>query len=263
MLARALVARRVPADWSAAAAAHTFELAIAHRVDRLLAAALVADSASAPDVEREPFRQLLREAAATELAIVRSVTALLAAADDAGVQPVLFKGEAMAWLLYPASHLRPRTDTDVLVRPTDREAMVGVMRRSGYVEVPDAGGSLTNFQSHWTRIDAAGVHAVDLHWRLFNAEPFAHVLDPDEISRASIPVVALGPAARAASYEHQLIASATHRVAHHYDSPSLLWLYDLHLLVGALGNEGVAPAARLAAPRGGGPIPCRGLPPSV
>jgi hypothetical protein len=38
----------------------------------------------------------------------------------AGVTTLVLKGAALAYTHYPAAYLRPRGDTDLLVKPTDR-----------------------------------------------------------------------------------------------------------------------------------------------
>ncbi|MBI3403224.1 MAG: nucleotidyltransferase family protein [Acidobacteria bacterium] len=257
-LARALVGR----EWGPGASPSgqtLIDRATVHRVDRLLAAVLVADPAIAPQVDRTALRRRLRDAAALEMAHRVDVVRLIEACARAGVHPVLFKGDAMAYGLYPEPHLRPRSDSDLLIHPRDRPRTESALAACGYVPETESLGTLSTFQSHWTRPRrAAPAHAVDLHWRLFNAEPFAHVLDVDEVDAAAVALPALGRA-RAPSLEHQLIITAVHRVAHHYDAGHLLWLYDIHLLVGVLGGEGIARAADLALARGVGAVVGRGL----
>ncbi|MBZ5556393.1 MAG: nucleotidyltransferase family protein [Acidobacteriia bacterium] len=230
-----------------------------HRVDRLLAAVLVADPAIAPHVDYAALRSRLRDAAAVEMAHHADLLQMLEAFEHAGVHAVLFKGDAIAYSLYPAPHLRPRSDSDLLIAARDRTRAEAALAACGYVPEAESLGALSTFQSHWTRArQASPPHAIDLHWRLFNAEPFAHVLDADEVAADAIVLPALGRA-RAPSLAHQLIITAVHRVAHHYDAAHLLWLYDLHLLAGALDEDGMARAADLALARGVGAVVGRGL----
>src|SRR2546422_360864 len=51
------------------------------------------------------------------------------------------------------------------------------------------------------------------------------------------PLPALGPAARSISDVHALLVACTHRVAHHYDSDSLLFLYDIDRLSRAFDDR--------------------------
>jgi len=235
------------------------ERAVAHRIDRLVAARL-AGNATAPEHDERRCRDILRSAAVEEIAHQTALTAVLDAFAARGVRGVVIKGDAIAPLLYSSSYLRPRSDSDVLVGPSDRATAEAALMSLGYVRAQESSGELATFQSHWNRADARSLaHAVDLHWRLFNAEPFANVLGVDEIVRDSVAVRALGAAARAPSLEHQLIIASVHRVAHHYDRDDLLWLYDVHLLVAALGPSGLKTAARLAADRQVGPIVARAL----
>jgi hypothetical protein len=240
--------------------AHTLlDRAAVHRIDRLFARALLANPAIAPHVDRTALRDRLRNAAAVELAHRVDVVQVIDACTRAGVHPVLFKGDAIAYGLYAEPQLRPRADSDLLIDAEERPRAEAALAARGYVPEAESLGALSTFQSHWTRPrPAAPPHAVDLHWRLFNAEPFARVLAVEEVAAGAGALPALGRA-RAPSLAHQFIITAVHRVAHHYDAGHLLWLYDLHLLAGALGEEGTARAADLAIARGVGPVVARGL----
>jgi hypothetical protein len=74
----------------------------------------------------------------------------------------------------------------------------------------------------------------DVHWRVANPQAFGDVLPFDELWRASVPMPRLGPAARGLSPVHALVLACTHRIAHHFDSNRLIWLYDIHLIASAL-----------------------------
>lgn len=258
LLAQVLSARvHEPGPWPEAR--DLVDRATRHRVDCLLATVLLGDHAIAPGVDRTALRGRLRDAAAAEMAHRVDVRRALEACAATDVHPVLFKGDAIAYSLYAAPHLRPRSDSDLLIAPRDRARAESALAACGYVPEKEALGARSTFQSHWIRPgSAAPPHAVDLHWRLFNAEPFAHVLHTDEVSAAAIALSSLG-CGRAPSLEHQLIITAVHRVAHHYDAGHLLWLFDIHLLVGALGERGTARAADLALERGVGAVVARGL----
>ncbi len=237
--------------------AELIERAALHGLDRVVAAGLVAKPELLTRIESDPLRQRLRDAAAVDLARQEALRTLAAAWRAADVEAIWIKGEAAARTVYPASHLRPRRDSDVLVAPVARAAAEAVLASLGYVRASESDGAQVSFQSHWTGHASHGNGVtIDLHWRLFNAEAFAAVLTVEEIAAAS--TVWRGEL-RLPSLEHQLVAAAVHRVAHHYDAPHLLWIYDVHLLARALGRDRLRGAGALAAARGMGPVFARAL----
>src|SRR6185436_11014749 len=64
------------------------------------------------------------------------LVAVLGELNAAGVRVVVFKGAALAHTHYPASHLRVRQDTDLLVAAAEVRALEDVLRRLGYVRPP-------------------------------------------------------------------------------------------------------------------------------
>jgi hypothetical protein len=79
--------------------------------------------------------------------------------------------------------------------------------------------------------DRLGVrHLFDVHEKIAAPHAVADLLQWDALYAASSAVPALGVHARAIGNAHALVLACIHRVAHHYDDPCLLWLYDIHLL---------------------------------
>jgi Uncharacterised nucleotidyltransferase len=134
--------------------------------------------------------------------------------------------------------LRPRCDTDLLIAGSDVGRATAVLRELGYDPVPATSGEFVSGQNQWTRSDATGTrHAVDLHWRVANPHAFATLLPFEALAASSVPLAALGDAARAPDGPAALVIACLHRIAHHYGSANLLWLYDIHLLSAALNVE--------------------------
>jgi len=71
---------------------------------------------------------------------------------------------------------------------------------------------------------------VDLHWRIAIPRVFADAMAFDEIRSRAISVPSLGISARTCGLADALLLACLHRVAHHRDTPDLLWLWDIHLL---------------------------------
>ncbi len=166
---------------------------------------------------------------------LRTVLAALAAR---GVQPLLMKGTPLAYTHYPASDLRPRSDTDMLIDRRDIERVHRVMLDLGYEPSNAVSGEFIMHQRLYTKADAYGVnHVYDMHWKVSNPVAFADLLPYDEIAPTAVPVAALGPHVRTCHPVHALLLACIHRVAHHHNSRCLIWLYDIHLLASGLTSE--------------------------
>lgn len=229
-------------------AAEVCVTARAHGVLPLLADALA-------DSEMASMRRALDEAdrphACLDMTREQRLRELLAAFDSAGAPALLMKGAALAYTHYPRPDLRPRIDTDVLVRPADRSRAEAALREQGYRAVAQVSGDLVTSQAAFSREeDGVSVHTVDLHWQIANPRVFAGVLTFDDVAANAVPVAALGPSARALGDVHALLLACVHRVAHHAASDRLIWIYDVHLIASRLTDSGWRALAVLADARG-------------
>ncbi|HUK33452.1 MAG TPA: nucleotidyltransferase family protein [Vicinamibacterales bacterium] len=191
---------------------------------------LMADRLATPSLVVE-----LREAAVVEALMARELREALAELAKAGIQPVLFKGAALAYTHYDRPELRPRSDTDLMIPPAARDEVARALASLEYEQPPEIDSTLAVGQFHLVKTDHHElVHALDVHWSISNVRAFGAVLSYDELARDSVDVPALGPHARAASPVHALLIACVHRVAHHGDTAQLLWLFDIHLLARGL-----------------------------
>jgi hypothetical protein len=79
-----------------------------------------------------------------------------------------------------------------------------------------------------------------------NPHVFANALTFDELAAAARAVPQLGDGVRCPSNVHALILACVHRVAHHHNSDRLIWLYDIHLLAGAMSPGEIAEFLEMA-----------------
>jgi hypothetical protein len=197
-----------------------------------------------------PLQAELRAAVALEAARERDLRQVLAAFARIGVRPVLLKGVVLSRTHYPRPELRPRTDTDLIIPTSARDAAADALNEIGYERVSEAAGHLTTGQFHLHNYDALGLfHALDIHCRISNVRAFADVLCYEELVRDARPVPSLGPHAWGPSPVHALIIACVHRVAHHANTDSLLWLLDVSLLARSLERHEWDRFAELAAAR--------------
>ena len=195
--------------------------------------------ASWPPVVRTALGDASRAAVARELLVQQELRRVLDALAARAVHPVLFKGTALAYTLYPHPSLRSRSDTDLLIRQTDTNTVQEALSALRYTPSLLCDGELLFRQFEWARDDEFGVsHALDFHWAISTQSAFAGVLTYDEISARAVAAPALGASARVPATVDALLLALIHPVMHHQNQQRLLWAYDVHLLALALGLRG-------------------------
>lgn len=213
---------------------------VAHRVHFLLLEEL-RDRGPLGEADAAMSRRLEaaeRQAAIAERVRARELGRVLGELAQAGVLPVMFKGQALAYTCYRRPHLRPREDVDFLIPRTQVDEADRTLLSLGYARANLIGGDWVMPQRQYRREWPAGVeHVLDVHWQLANPVVFRSVLTFDDVARCAVAIPALGDYARAPSDVHALFIACVHRVAHHNDSPQLIWLHDIHLLASRLSTD--------------------------
>jgi hypothetical protein len=182
--------------------------------------------ALAGEVRTQAARELLYE---REL---RSVLAGLAARD---LTVIIMKGTALAYSYYEAPWLRPRIDTDLLMRRDDVDRLRAAMADLGYTAPVFCEGELLFCQFPLQRTGECGiVHRFDCHWKISTQPVFADVVSFDDAVERASAVPGLGASARALAPIDALMLACIHPAMHHRNVASLLWLFDVHLLASAL-----------------------------
>ena len=250
----AAVLRGEPVGWPPAdghaAQARLLEVAASHGVVPMLVHQL--DRAKTLHQWPIGIREPLIEAASRQVWVETrhrgELLQVLSALAAIGVPALLMKGAALAYLYYPDPCLRPRYDTDLLVRKDDMPSVTRVMRALGYRRSNRTSGDLVIPQSQFVKDGRPGLlHAYDFHWKIAIPVLFADVLSFDDVVTRAIAVPALGAHARALGRVDALLLACVHRVAHHHGDERLLWLYDIHLLANDLDREPFRQFSALAA----------------
>lgn len=184
------------------------------------------------------FQAAERQAAALECAQHADLVDVLAALAAEGIRAMPFKGAALAHTHYPASHLRPRGDTDLIIAAEDALAVHRVFAACGYVREPEVSGRLVTYQFHYYKHEPFGLtYAYDVHWKISNVQVLADRLTFDELWDGRVPLPALGESAVVPNPVHALVLALVHRAGHHPGSRRLLWLYDFHLIASRLTDD--------------------------
>ena len=203
----------------------------------------------------------LKDDVAIELARKHELVRVLSALAESGVTALLLKGAALAYSIYPSPALRPRADTDLLIRSADREITARTLSEFGYEKPNAISGECVTYQCGYVKRDRFHIdHVLDVHWRISNTQMFSRALDYEELRSRSVPLAALGRHARALAPADALLLACMHR-AHHIHSPyrvdgvsssggdRLIWLYDIHLLIDAMSSRELEEFTRLAEKR--------------
>jgi len=193
---------------------------------------------SLPPDFRDQLLTVCRREQGLELARRVELRRTLDAFAATGVEALAFKGAAVAYTHYPYPHLRPRVDTDLLVRDQDRTRAVRVLEGLGYrpqlaVE-RDAIFTQTTFY-----LDTVGhlSHLIDLHWRIANRPLFRDLFAFDELALEAVSIPLIGAAAKCPGSIHSLLLACIHPVAHHHCEWPLIWLTDVSLLAERLSDS--------------------------
>jgi len=209
------------------------DLARRHRVHLLLAQ--TASTRVQDEFVRAALSEELRQAAIADLFRERELRRLLDLLAEAAVRALLLKGAGLAYTVYSAPHLRPRTDLDVLIARGDLSAADRALLSSGWVRVVEQSREAVTTQRHYALegVPACDEH-LDLHWNISMPHAFKDALVFEELASRAISIGALGPTARTLSTPDALFLACLHRVAHHQDAMDLVWLWDIHLLASHL-----------------------------
>lgn len=238
------------------AARRFLEAAARHGVQPLIARQLRRGVLSnTPALVQQSLARAAVQQAVIEQRLAMEVRRVVDALARAGVRSLLMKGSALAYTHYPHPCLRPRTDTDLVVRRDDVTAVSHVFEELKYEALNMTRGDFVMYQRSYSRTDRLGIrHVDDVHWKIANPQLAADLLSWDELERGAIAVSALGEHARALGDVHALLLACVHRIAHHHDSPRLLWLYDIHLLASRLSEEQLQTFMSLAVEKGAAPM---------
>jgi Uncharacterised nucleotidyltransferase len=191
-----------------------------------------------PTIVRDQLTRLYREETILEPFRREEVARVLDSLAAAGVRALVFKGTALAYTCYPEPALRPRLDTDLLIRRDDVDEASRVFERLGCTRALRTAGELVTHQFTYVSAQHGLDIAFDVHWKVSDPQPFADLFSFEELEGEARPVPALARAARVLGDEYALLVACTHRIAHHYDREILIFLYDIDLLARRLDVSG-------------------------
>jgi hypothetical protein len=168
------------------------------------------------------------------LLIPRAVALAVRPLTDAGLEPVVFKGPAVA-ARYPEPGLRPMEDIDLLLPRRDHERALHALVAAGW-RVARAGGG--------DRYDTALTHPevpslfLELHYGLESASQRVTALDPGDLWERRRPLQCAGTPAFGLPPAEELVVLAAHAGKPHHGFVRLVWTADLAMIIGSAARGG-------------------------
>ncbi len=182
-----------------------------------------------PDIFKQALEAETRAQIVLEALLKQETIRVLEAFNAEGIHPLLLKGTAFCYSIYPEPHLRPRTDIDLLIKEHKFAAVREIMLGLGYSEPTTVTREKADYQFPFFRVDSYGnMYQLDIHWKLGSSK-FAKIFSYSELYSRCAPVSALGENAFTLSKVDMLIYSCIHQSLHRRQR--LIWLYDIHLLL--------------------------------
>ena len=198
-----------------------------------------------------------------------TVTQVIGALDGGGIESVVMKGTALAYAFHKEAATRRRGDTDLLVRPADKERTRAIFRELGWYRRDDPHGLYS--QEGWLH-EAAGffVHSIDLHWEPTDRPVLHDVLPIGRFFATRQPVPALGRGAFRPDLATMIIHATTNQkwhAQHGYEAEDgrltsprrLMWSVDFDLMTNSMTNADWDELTAHAAQVGIGPLVAEAL----
>ena len=190
-----------------------------------------------PDSLLSAIKNIAMQEVASDMLVQVELNKVLQALLEIDIQPVLLKGTPLSFSLYPQPGLRPRCDTDFLIAKEDMTKVSQLMEQLGYESLYDADVEFISTQSTFEKQGSLGqTYAYDIHWQINNnSRSFSAELNYSHLLSTSKAIPRLGQNARTPDKVDALLLACFHRAGHFsHMGDRLIWLYDIHLLVGAL-----------------------------
>ena len=178
--------------------------------------------------------------------LIRTVVEELSAIS---VKPILLKGTAFAYTLYPDPLMRRRGDTDILIEQNHRTTAGEILASLGFEQVKPIGTKLVSYQSSFAADH--GLHWIDLHWKITDSDFVARKMEYRQLSNRLVSVPSLSPNAQTLDLVHSLLFACIHRAKHIGRSDDrLIWSYDMHLMLERMSTSTWESVVRAAGDKG-------------
>lgn len=212
------------------------DFAKAHRLTTLLHYTLKGSDVDLDDwplLIREQFSSAAKAETAFQLLRDTYVQKFVTKCNAIGIEPVFFKGFALAHTVYSNACLRPSVDVDFLIRKTDRKTVVGVLESLGFETFAPYRGDLHSNEVVCRRETNGVSIEFDCHFEINNRPILARLISYEEL-RSAANLQQNG--VLLPCNEHSLLLACMHRVAHN-NTEDLLWLSDFAHIADAMNES--------------------------
>lgn len=215
--AQATLGRRLPPTWPEDWIDEDMLAVVAARVGFHGIAVLLGETPDIlsgwPETVASAVREEMHLAALWEEVHWQRVVGVIDRLAEAGIETMVLKGTAVAYLYYPDPAARRRGDTDLLVRPDDLARVRELLSQAGCYRREDPHG--LNFQESWL-IDCGAdmVHTIDLHWEPADRPMLQMLLRADRLWDERVPVPRFSPHAAAPDPVMLLLHAAINQAWH-------------------------------------------------
>lgn len=169
---------------------------------------------------------------------------VLTALAQRGVFPLIIKGTAFAYDVYPSPALRARGDTDLFIPEAERGLTDEVLTSLGFATAITASGDLVSYQATYSVTSASGHQNLDVHWKINNAQVLARLFSYGELRARAMALAGLAEHALSHGRVDGLLIACMHRAVHinvpyyvhgqqHLSADRYIWLCDIDLLARA------------------------------
>ena len=204
------------------------ELCRLHRVSGLVYQQAAKDPAAGAFLSG--LREAARKTLVDNLVLLKALKDVTSALSEEGIGFVLLKGAGLLGFLYPEIQLRPMTDVDLLIREKDWPKVRDTLQSRGY-RLP-AADSERYYAENWYHqlVESPGIPPTNLefHWNLESVERSR--IDPEELIHDAVACEIEGEPYLRLGDHHLLVHLAVH-LAHHYQSPALIWAVDIRRFI--------------------------------
>jgi Uncharacterised nucleotidyltransferase len=207
-----------------------------HRISALLWRALdTADVLDMLNADRTSLKGTADAFAMEALLLIpRAVDLAVSPLTAAGLEPVVFKGPALA-ARYPRPGLRPMEDIDLLLPRGDHTRALSALAAAGWSVVRAARDE--QYDTVLTHPEVPSLF-LELHFGLETASQRVTTLDPVTLwSRRQRAVVA-GTPAFVLPQDEELVVLAAHAGKPHHGFVRLVWIADIAMIVRAAEDDG-------------------------
>jgi hypothetical protein len=146
--------------------------------------------------------------------------------------------------------------------PASRRAdAAAALRRIGLRQEGSVESEFVSYEASFRCAESSGNHTLDLHWRIHYSQMQAQLLPFEELRAHAKGLAAFDNLALAPSRAHSMLITCLHRANDlhyplwhngevHFGTDRLVWLHDLHLLLGQMSDEEAMQFARAATTKG-------------